>query len=44
MSAAIDTCTAVAFSAVMRRYSAGVQVPRAIIRVRRNIGLPRRKG
>ena len=37
MSAAIDICTAVAFSAVMRRYSAGVQVPRAIIKVRRNI-------
>jgi len=35
MSAPIDICTAAAFSAVMRRYSAGVQVPWAIIRLRR---------
>jgi len=35
MSAAIDIWTAAAFSAVMRRYSAGVQVPWAIIRLRR---------
>ena len=37
MSAPIDICTAATFSAVMRRYSAGVHVPRAIIRVRRKI-------
>jgi hypothetical protein len=37
MSAAVEICTAAAFSAAMRRYSAAVQVPWAIIRVRRNI-------
>jgi hypothetical protein len=35
MSAAIDNCAAAAFSAAMRRYSAGVQVPWAIIMPRR---------
>jgi len=35
MSAPIEICTAAVFSAVMRRYSAGVQVPSAIIRLRR---------
>jgi hypothetical protein len=35
MSAPIDIWSAAAFSAVMRRYSAGVQVPWAIIRLRR---------
>jgi hypothetical protein len=37
MRAPIDICTAATFSAVMRRYSAGVHVPWAIIRVRRKI-------
>jgi hypothetical protein len=37
MSAAVETCTAATFSAAMRRYSAAVQVPWAIIRVRRKI-------
>jgi hypothetical protein len=36
-AAPIDICTAATFSAVMRRYSAGVHVPWAIIRVRRKI-------
>jgi hypothetical protein len=35
MSAAIDICAAATFSAVMRRYSAGVQVPWAIMMPRR---------
>jgi hypothetical protein len=37
MSAAVEKCTAAAFSAAMRRYSAGLHLPWAIIRVRRKI-------
>ena len=37
MSAPIDSCTATTFSSAMRRYSAGVHVPRAIIPARRMI-------
>lgn len=35
MTAASETCVATAFSAVMRQYSAALQVPCAIIRLRR---------
>jgi len=37
MSAAVEICIAAAFSAAMRRYSAALQEPLAIIRVRRKI-------
>jgi DDE_Tnp_1-associated len=37
MSAAVENCIAATFSATMRRYSAGVHVPCAIIRARRKI-------
>jgi hypothetical protein len=37
MSAAVETCTAATFSAAIRRYSAAVHTPWAIISVRRAI-------